>query len=197
MSSTPPDKPMQLHERVTQHKFYSEVHDTINTGDLLAWRINRINSFFSFVLVMYQKLFKVSYSHTATAMRIGDMVFAVEATPPAVRLIPLQMLGNFYLYPAGINYKRSHGEVLLKHLAKSYSVLDMFKDMIGFQTDEESLYCAEQCHAFYTDIGYFAKVVDMDEGDVISPDKVVEKVLAQNPSEPVYIRIDKGNVHAA
>lgn len=197
MTTETPDSTVPLHERVKETKFYSEVHDTIQTGDLLAWRINRINSFFTFILVLYQKLFKVSYSHTATAMRIGDMVFAVEATPPAVRLIPLHMLGNFYLYPAGIAYKRSHAEVLLRHLAKLYSVVDMFKDMGGLQTDEESLYCAEQCHSFYTDIGYFVKVVDMDEGDVITPDKVVEKVIQQNPSDGIYVRIDKGNLNAA
>lgn len=189
------DKP--LHEKVTNHKFYTEVHDSIMTGDLLAWRINRVSNFFSLILIIYQKLFNKSYSHTATAMRIGDMVFAVEATPPAVRLIPLHTLGNFYLYRAGINYKRTHGEVMLRHLAKRYSVLDMFKAMLGFQTDEDSLYCAEQCNSFYIDIGYFNKSVDMEEDDVVTPDSVVEKVLLEFPSDPIYVRIDKGNVHAS
>lgn len=179
-----------------RYHFYSEVADEIRTGDLLAWRVNRIDSVFSFLLYIYQWLFKATYSHTAIAVRLEGELFAVEATSPAVRMMPLWMLGNFYLFRAGVPERKSNLRSLLKHLAKDYSLFDMVKNMFQFGTSDEELYCAEQCHEFYKDVGYFTSVIDEDESDIITPDKVVKKVMKQSGAVPEYIRIDKGNIHA-
>jgi len=111
-------------------------------------------------------------------------------------MMPLWMLGNFYLFRAGVPERKSNLRSLLKHLAKNYSLFDMVKNMFRFGTSDEELYCAEQCHEFYEDIGYFIDVIDEDESDIITPDKVVKKVMKQSGAVPEYIRIDKGNIHA-
>lgn len=181
---------------VEKYFFYSEVANDIQTGDLLAWRINKITSIFTFLLYFYQVFFKATYSHTAIAVRLGDQVFAVEATSPTVRMMPLWMLGNFYLYRANVQERKNNVHTLLKHLGKNYSLFDMIKNMFQFGTSDEELYCAEQCHNFYEEIGYFVDVIDEDEDDIITPDKVVKKVVKQSGAVAEYIRIDKGNIHA-
>lgn len=89
----------------SHHRLYSQVRSTIQSGDLLAWRITKASGFFDFVLMLYQRIFKARFSHVAVALRVGERVFAVEAVPNAVRIFPLAMLGNFYLIRAGIDDK--------------------------------------------------------------------------------------------
>lgn len=177
--------------------FYSEVRDEIQTGDLLAWRITKVHSFFSFLLYMYQLLFRVRYSHTAIAVKLEGRLFAVEATSPVVRMMPLWMLGNFYLYRANVPERKRNVETLVKHLGKKYSLMDLAKRLFRFGTSDDELYCAEQCFVYYDEVGYFADVIDENESDLITPDKIVELVVKQSGAVPEYIRIDKGNIHVS
>lgn len=186
----------QLHEQVSGVARYSEAMDGINTGDLLAWRITKVNTFFELVLFLYQKFFKASYAHVAVAVRIGDMVFAVEAVPPVSRLIPLSSLDDFYLYPTKVPTRRSNIQVLLKRLGKPYSLVDFAKGLAQIAPDDNNLYCVEQTHNFYQDIGFFNSAVEKDGERTSTPDDMVRKVLRECNSQPVFVRIDRGNLHA-
>ena len=87
---------------VSRYRFYSEIQGELRTGDLVCWRVNNFNNFFTFILYLYHKFFKATFSHVAVILRFGDRLFAVEAVHPKVRLIPLHMLKNFYAYRLGI-----------------------------------------------------------------------------------------------
>lgn len=181
---------------VKKYSYYSSVRDEIQTGDLLCWRINRAESIFTFILYLYHKLFKANYSHVAIAVRIGDRVFAIEATYPCVRMMPLSSLGNFYLYRLNIPSQRSNTSFLLRHLGKRYSLFDMIKNMLAFSSSNEDFYCSELAYDFYESIGFFETVIDEFENDIVTPDMLVKKVIEQSQAQSEFVRIDKGNLYA-
>ena len=188
---TTPDTPL-----FPQVAYYSQVKDTIQTGDLLAWKITRFNSIFTFVLYLYHKLFKAKYSHVAVVLRLGDRVFAVEATSPQVRMMPIHRLGNFYLVKAGVQAQKRHTSLLTEHLGKKYGLMDMVLDMFDVETNDEELYCSELAKQFYEDIGFFATSSD-DDSRTPTPDEIVAMVQSAANTEPVFIRIDKGNLYVS
>ncbi len=180
----------------SHHHLYSQVRSTIQSGDLLAWRITKASGFFDFVLMLYQRIFKARFSHVAVALRVGDRVFAVEAVPNAVRIFPLSMLGNFYLIRAGVDDKPGLFTFLTRHLGKPYSVFDLVKSLVAIKGDDSKLYCSELALDFYESIGYFQ--IDIDEFDdrVPTPDDIVERVMAQAGAPIEFVRIDQGNMYA-
>lgn len=186
---------VQQNSIATKHHLYSQVRDTIRTGDLLAWRITKASGIFDFILMIYQKVFKAKFSHVAIALRIGDRLFAVEAVPKAVRLIPLSMLGNFYLIRAGVEEHAGLFDRLVRHVGKLYSVVDLAKALVAIKGDDSELYCSELALDFYESIGYFQ--IDIDEFDdrVPTPDDIVERVMAQASALIEFVRIDQGNIY--
>lgn len=179
----------------SHHALYSQVRDSIRSGDLLAWRITRMTSIFDFFLILYQKLFRAKFSHLALAVWVGNRLFAVEATPDKVRMIPLSMLDNFYLIPADVPSRKEYFEMIARHLGKPYGLLDLLKVILGFRGSDTSLYCSELALHYYNEVGYFS--VDIDEFDdhIPTPDDVVERVLAQAKSTITFVRIDQGNLN--
>jgi len=178
----------------TKHTLYSQARDSIRTGDLLAWRITRSTSVFDFILVLYQKLFKANFSHVAVAVWVGNRLFAVEATPSKVRIIPLSMLDHFYRIPANIPSNEKHFDILARYVGRPYSLWDLVKVLLGFKGSDTSLYCSELALQYYDEIGYFTDHVDEFDDHIPTPDDVVERVLAQSKSAIEYVRIDKGNL---
>ena len=179
----------------TKHSLYSQTRDSIKTGDLLAWRITKVSNIFGFILILYQKLFKVKFSHVAVAVWIGNRLFAVEATPSKVRIIPMSMLDNFYLISAGVQDNVSHFDIIGTHIGKPYSLFDLVRVIFGFKGSESSLYCSELALQYYDEIGYFTDDVDEFGDHIPTPDDIVERVLAQSKSPIEFVRIDKGNLN--
>lgn len=179
----------------TKQHLYSDVRDTLQTGDLIATRTTKIETFFDFVLYWYQKLFKRRFSHVGVVLRVGDRIFIVEAVPKVVRMIPLSMYSNFYLIRTGVKDSSRHFHNLTRHLGKPYSLLDLIKGMLNIKGSENDLYCSELALTFYQDIGYFTDVVDEFDEHTSTPDELVDWVLTQSKSEIEFVRIDKGNIH--
>lgn len=169
-------------------KLYSDVRDEIRTGDLLAWEITKISSIFDFILILYQKIFKVKFSHVAIAVRLDDRVLIVEATPPRVRIFPVSMCDDFYLIKTNMPNNPKYLNHLFKHLGKKYSLFDLIKGMLGFKNDENNFYCSELAHDFYKAFGLLT-----DESSGITPQALVDKVVNITGNEPIFVSIDKGN----
>lgn len=178
----------------SQH-LYSQVRSTIQTGDLLAWRITRSTSIFDVILSLYQKVFRRKFSHVAIAVRVGNRLFAVEAVPKAVRIIPLSFLDNFYLIRTRVPKSDKHFGLLSKHLGKPYSLWDLVKNILGFKGDDRELYCSELALKFYDEIGFFVTQVDEFDDRLPTPDDIVNRVLAETKGIIEFVRIDKGNIH--
>lgn len=169
---------------------YSKMRNEIKTGDLIAYDTEEIDSFFGFVLYLYQKILKAKYTHVGIAVCMGGRVFIVEATPPEVRLVPLAMCGNFYHIKTDMPAtEQSMMTVLFSHLGKKYSLFDLVKSKIGFANNTSDLYCSELAGDFYNTFGY---ITDRKVGT--TPDSIVEAVLGRSGSTPVKVVIDKGNL---
>lgn len=179
---------------VARYRYYSEVQKELRTGDYLCWRVNKIRSGFTFILFLYQKLFKATYSHVAIVLRLGDRLFAVEATYPRVRLIPLHMLNNFYVYKLGIEERRQNEDILLRHIGKKYSFFDLLKNMLSLSTNTDELYCSELALDFLETIGYFDASTDEFGDEVSTPDAVTRMVIERSKAVAEFVKIDKGNI---
>ena len=169
-------------------ELYSKIRSDIRTGDLLSWKTTRITSFFSLVMFLYQKILKAKYTHVAIVLRLGDRVFAVEATPSNAQMVPLSSCDDFYLIKAGVTETPGAVNTLLKDIAKPYSLLDLFKAMVGLKGSRDNLYCSELANNFYSDIGYITE----DTNIGLTPDTVVEYMVAKTNSEPVFVKVDIG-----
>ena len=149
-----------------------------------------MNTFFGFVLYLYQKILKANYTHVGVAVRMGGRVFLVEATPPEVRLVPLTMCGDFiHIKTDMTSDEQRMMTALYSHLGKKYSIFDLIKSKIGLGNDINELYCSELASDFYNTFGYLT-----DKKAGITPDSLVEAVLKKSGSVPVDVIIDKGNL---
>lgn len=182
---------------------YSKVRHEIQTGDLLAWRTTKINSFISLVLFLYQKIFKAKFSHVGVAVRVADRIFIVEAVPPVVHVVPLSQEGTFYWIPAGMT--NTAGErftqlplgadegAMIQHLlstvGKPYSLVDFFKGLLKLGNSVSDYYCSEQAGEFYNSFG---RLTNEDAGD--HPDRLVDELVKAVGIEPIEVFMDKGNI---
>ena len=169
---------------------YSEIRSEIKTGDLIAWNDAEIDSFFGFVLYLYQKILKANYTHVGVALRIGGRIFIVEATPPEVRLIPLKMTSDFYHIKANVKANpQNQIKFLLATLGTRYSLWDMVKAVFKLGRSNNDFYCSELAGHFYNEFGH---LTDRDVG--FSPDTIVNAMVKHTGNSPVKVTIDKANV---
>lgn len=169
---------------------YSNIRNEIKTGDLIAWKTTKITSFFTFILYLYQKILKAQYTHVGVAVREGDRIFVLEATPPVVRLHPLSLSGDFYLIPTKFERRSSQLDFLLVTLGRKYSIFDMVRSMFKFGTDNSDYYCSELCADYYNAIGHIN-----NEWAGETPDAIVREILKVNKNNPIFVKNDRGNVH--
>lgn len=169
---------------------YSEIKSEIKTGDLIAWNSPEIDSFFGLVLYLYQKILKANYIHVGIAINIGGRIFIVEATPPEVRLIPLNMTSDFLHIKADVKANPEHQiKFLLDTLGTKYSLWDMLKSLFKIARSNNDYYCSELAGYFYNEFGH---ITDRDVG--FSPDSIVEALIGRTGNQPVKVIIDKANV---
>lgn len=168
---------------------YSEVRDTIETGDLLIWKTNKIGSLIDLILYLYQKLLKAEYTHVGVAVVLGGRVMLVEATPPVVRLYPLSLLDDFYLLKTNVKYKNKHLDILFENLGKKYSLLDLIKSLFKLNNSNQHYYCSELASKFYNEIGLIA-----NEDAGLTPDSIVKAVKEATSNDITFVKIDRGNL---
>ena len=169
---------------------YSKVRHEIKTGDLIAWKTTKITSFFTFILYLYQKILKAQYTHVGVAVREGDRIFVLEATPPVVRLFPLSLSGDFYHIPTKFDRKSTQLDFLLLTLGRKYSLLDLIRSSFKFGSDNADYYCSELCADYYNAIGHIN-----NEWAGETPDAIVHEILKVNQNEPIFVKNDRGNAH--
>lgn len=189
---------------------YSSARDKIRTGDLIAWKVEKIDSIFKFVLYLDHKIFKSEYSHVGIALKLEDRLFVVEATPPGLRIYPLSMCDAFYHLPIFDHDEESNRDViesikceffntklrsritneLMKHIGKPYSLLDLVKSIFNIRRSEEDFYCSEFAAYIYNAVNYF-----QDEDAGFKPDTIVKAVLQNNKDSITYVTMDRGNLN--
>lgn len=172
---------------------YSEIRDTIKTGDLVSWKAGKINSLFTFILYVYQKILKPKSVHVGIVINdIGGRLLIVEARPPAVRIFPLSMMEDFDLIRTNIPYEQNNIDILLEKIGFPYKALDVAKGILYLDNDHKQLYCSELADIYYKAIKYLSEGY-YDAGR--TPDQLVEAIIEVSGNKPIHVKIDRGNFH--
>lgn len=174
---------------------YSEIRDTLKTGDLVSWKAGKINSLFSFVLKIYQKILKPKSVHVGIVLCLGGRIFVVEARPPAVRIYPLSMMDDFYLVKTDIPFEQNNIDFLLREVGVPYGVFDLIQGLLNLDNDHSEVYCSELCDIYYREIKYIPETED-DYPAGITPDLLLETIIEISGNKPIHVTIDRGNLNA-
>lgn len=168
---------------------YSNIRNEIKTGDLLIWKTTRIEDFFDLFLFLYQKIFGAKWTHLAIATRLENRVLQVEAIPPKSRLFPVSQGRDFYWIKCGIESKDTHIEYLLSMLGRDYGLWDLLRSKFKLKRNTGEDYCSEFGSEFYNEIGY---INDNDAG--LTPDSLVRAIMKASGQEPIFVKMDRGNL---
>lgn len=174
---------------------YSEIRDTLKTGDLVSWKAGKVNSFFTLVLKIYQKILKPKSVHVGIVFVIGGRIFAVEARPPQIRVYPLSKMEDFYLIRTNIEETNTNVDFLLTEIGVEYSILDLFRGLFFSDgKNNKQIYCSELASLYYESINLLS-AEKYDEA-WRTPDNLIEAVCEITGSKPIHVRIDRGNLNA-
>lgn len=174
---------------------YSEIRDTLKTGDLVSWKAGKVNSFFTAILKIYQKILKPKSVHVGIVFVVGGRTFVVEARPPVVRIYPLSRMEDFYLIRTNIPDDKANVDFLLQEVGVKYGILDLIRGLLFADgKNNKELYCSELASIYYEDIG----TIDVNKFPEAwrTPDNLIEAVCDATGSSPIYVEIDKGNLNA-
>ena len=174
---------------------YSEIRDTLKTGDLVSWKAGKVDSFFTAILKIYQKILKPKSVHVGIVFVVGGRTFIVEARPPVVRIYPLSRMEDFYLIRTNIPDDKANVDFLLQEVDVEYGILDLIRGLLFADgKNNKELYCSELASIYYEDIGTFD--VNKFPEAWRTPDNLIEAVCDATGSSPIYVEIDKGNLNA-
>lgn len=149
---------------------YFYYRERICSGDLLVWTSRNTGSLRDIKLKLVRLFTQSSYDHVAIAWNIGGRLFAIEATPPEVRIYPLSKMLPFYTIPMHIDWKNEFDEHLLTHIGEEYSYMQVIRSYFGKPNDDKQWQCAEFVHHFYNSVGL--------QGDFgYTPRSIVERAL--------------------
>ncbi len=168
---------------------YSKIRSELKTGDLLIWKTSRFKSLSGLAHYIYQKITGDIYAHVGLVLKEGNRVFVVEATPPAVRLFPLSMSGDFGYVPLELELNDKHIDFLLSDLGKKYSLWDLVRSLFKWSNSNNEFYCSEFCSVFYNQIGLLGS-----EDAGLTPDTLVESIVMSTGKFPIFVKNDKGNL---
>lgn len=174
---------------------YSEIRDTLKTGDLISWKAGKVNSFFTAILKIYQKILKPKSVHVGVVFVAGKRVFVVEARPPQIRIYPLSRMEDFYLIRTNIPDDKNNVDLLLAKVGVKYGLFDLIKGILfGKGKNNKRIYCSELASIYYESVQLLDTTKYKDAWR--SPDNLIEAICEITESEPIYVKIDKGNLNA-
>lgn len=174
---------------------YSEIRSSLKTGDLVSWKAGKINSFFTVILKLYQKIFNPKSVHVGIVFVIGGRIFVVEARPPQIRIYPLSRMEDFYLIRTNIPDHKNDINLLLTKVGVKYGLVDLIRGILfGKGKNNRFLYCSELASVYYETIELLN--TSKYENAWRSPDNLIEAICEITGSEPIYVKIDKGNLDA-
>lgn len=171
---------------------YSEVRNTLKTGDLLSWKAGKIKSVFDIILFFYQKILKTKSVHTGIVVKIGDRIFVAEARPPSVRLYPLSKMGDFYLLKLDLKDDNDDYNKILREMGVPYGYIDLLKGILGFKNSSKELYCSELCAKFYVEKGFFPSYIYKEAARV--PDSLINVAESVSKKKFEFVHIDRENL---
>lgn len=164
-------------------KKYSEIRNSICSGDLVAWSHRGIKSLYD-LKIWFVTLFTQSrYTHVGVAWCIGDRVFVIEAVMPLVRIYPLSKTGDFYHINQNFEWTEEVESLALSIVGEEYSQLQAIEAPIRTPSRDSKWQCAE----FYAVI---AKELGADLGNIYTPQAIVEASLQRHNTQLTKVTQD-------
>lgn len=151
-------------------KNYSEIRQTIRSGDLIVWTHRGIKNWHDFKVWCVTLFTRSRYTHVAMAWCIGGRVLVIEAVMPLVRIFPLSKLGDFYLVNQGFEWSDSVESLALSIVGQKYSQIQASQSLFITPKNDNLWQCAE----FYATI---ANKLGANLGSVYTPECIVEQSL--------------------
>lgn len=152
---------------------YSEVRETIKSGDLLAFSHGDWKTWDGIKVNIVRMFTRSTYSHVAIAWVVGGRIFALEAVKPKLRIFPLSKLGEFYHIPLNAKWSEHTEEYALSKIGIEYSELvamaAFFKPVENENVQECAAYVLEVLEKDGIFLGYMA-----------IPDNVVQEALKRS-----------------
>jgi hypothetical protein len=149
---------------------YNEARELIRSGDLLAFTHRSWKSWYDIKIQLVRIFTRSEYSHVGLAWVVGGRVFILEAVSPLVRIYPLSVSGDFYLFPMKANWNSAAEEYALSKVGYAYSqvaaVMALFNEVEEDQTNE--------CAAYVISV---FKRLNIDLGKRAIPSSVVQEAL--------------------
>jgi hypothetical protein len=90
---------------------YSQIRDTLKSGDLVFTSHSKWNSFYNLQVMLVRLASLSEFSHVGVVVEIGKRVFIAESVSPLVRLIPLSNYADEGFYVSPTNTPMSEGEL--------------------------------------------------------------------------------------
>ena len=115
---------------------YQDIRESIQTGDVLVWKKDRL-SFMSNLFLKVIRFFTMSeFAHVAVAWRVGSRLFAIEATQPFVRIFPISGYDEFYHIPLNLkDIKEDNINFLLSQVGRTYSLKGAIRAYLDLPLD--------------------------------------------------------------
>ena len=136
---------------------YKEYRNEIKSGDLLVWSTDDFSKWPNWFSAIIRIFTMSEYNHVGIAWVIGNRVFVIEATPPAVRIYPLSHKPSFYHMPMDLEWDTDMEDWLLEQVGKPYSVIDAIRGYFGKPKRDGKWMCSELAGTFYRKCGYNLK----------------------------------------
>lgn len=174
---------------------YSDIRDSLRTGDLVSWKAGKVNSFFTAILKIYQKILKPKSVHVGIVFVVGGRTFVVEARPPVVRIYPLSRMEDFYLIRTNIPDDKANVDFLLQEVGVEYGILDLIRGLLFADgKNNKQQYCSELGSLYYEVVN----ILDSSKYDEAwrTPDNLIEAMCEITGSDPIHVKIDRGNLNA-
>jgi hypothetical protein len=119
---------------------YSEIRDTIKTGDVLAWSEGDWKTWHGFQLNIVRAFTRSTYNHVGVAYVVSGRVFVVEAVVPLVRIFPLSKVLPCYLMHIPFESTPEMEERMMELVGKPYSKWEAIRSLFTKATDSESVW---------------------------------------------------------
>ena len=146
---------------------YVDTRENIKTGDVLVWKKDRLSPLSNLFLKVIRLFTLSQFAHTAVAYRMGNRLFAIEATQPYVRIFPISLYDEFYHIPLNIeNVKPESIDFLLAQVGKPYGLLDAVRAYFDLPLKKDDHWqCAELTGTFLNIEGI--KVIGSTPSDLV------------------------------
>jgi hypothetical protein len=164
---------------------YSEIRNTLKTGDIVAISAKPKLKYFAGWLV---RLFTQSeYSHVGMIWIHQGRAFILEAVHPKVRIVPLSLVLPFYVVQMNITPNmEALDEAFSQVGVGEYSVVEAIKSYFGLNSVNKEIQCVEYVKSILNKMGINITSKDTPAEFVLGLQKLGNPIIFVEQDENLY-----------